>query len=115
MSTTEERQTDRNMSPLISSYDEIGIDTLAELNAESCTMKDVARLAGVSTATVSRVTNGASNVSGNARTKVLAAISTLNYRPNAHAAELGRANAGIRRNRDLSVSVSTRREQRAHF
>jgi Bacterial regulatory proteins, lacI family len=113
MSTTDERQTDQNMIPLILSYDEIGIDALAELNTESCTMKDVARLAGVSTAPVSRVTNGASNVSGNAKTKVLAAISTLKYRPNTHAAELGHANAGIRRNRDLPMSIPIRREGRA--
>jgi len=54
------------------------------------TINDVARSAGVSTTTVSRVLNGASNVSGETRTKVLSAISELRYCPNPHAAELGR-------------------------
>lgn len=57
----------------------------------SCTVKDVANAVGVSAATVSRVLNTAPNVSTETRTKVLAAFSTLEYRPNAHAAELGRA------------------------
>ena len=57
------------------------------------TIKDVARLAGVSTTTVSRVANGAGKVSGETRTKVLTAISRLQYCPNAHAAELGRGNS----------------------
>src|SRR5579863_5574656 len=56
----------------------------------STTIKDVADLAAVSTATVSRVVNGTGNVSGETRTRVLTAISTLQYYPNAHAAELGR-------------------------
>ena len=56
----------------------------------STTIKDVAELAAVSTATVSRVVNGTGNVSGKTRTRVLTAISRLQYYPNAHAAELGR-------------------------
>src|SRR5579863_1628844 len=56
----------------------------------STTIKDVADLAAVSTATVSRVVNGTGNVSGETRTRVLTAISSLKYYPNAHAAELGR-------------------------
>ena len=56
----------------------------------STTIKDVAELAAVSTATVSRVMNGTGNVSGETRTRVLTAISSLQYYPNAHAAELGR-------------------------
>jgi hypothetical protein len=55
------------------------------------TIKDVARWAGVSTTTVSRVLNGAGNVSGETRTRVLAAISRLLYCPNPHASELRRA------------------------
>lgn len=45
--------------------------------------KDVARRAGVSIATVSHVINGTRFVSEETRQKVLAAISDLNYRPNA--------------------------------
>lgn len=59
----------------------------------SSTIRDVANLAGVSTATVSRVANGIDNVSSETRAKVLNAITTLQYYPNAHAAELGRAKA----------------------
>ena len=70
-------------------------------NVRSCTVKDVARIAGVSTATVSRVLNHASQVSSTARAKVMRAISSLRYRPNAHASELGRANAGIPRKRSI--------------
>lgn len=63
------------------------------------TVKDVARLAGVSTATVSRVANGANTVSDETRTKVLSAISKMAYRPNVHAAALGRASGGVPRSR----------------
>jgi len=48
----------------------------------SVTIKDVANLAGTSTATVSRVVNGASNVSEKVRRKVNAAIEELGYSPN---------------------------------
>lgn len=64
-------------------------------NVEQCKMRDVARLAGVSIATVSRVINGSDNVSDQKRAKVLSIASDLRYSPNAHAAELGRANGGI--------------------
>ncbi len=66
----------------------------------STTIKDVAELAAVSTATVSRVVNGTGNVSGETRTRVLTAISSLQYYPNAHAAELGRTRGrGLTENR----------------
>ncbi len=45
------------------------------------TMKDVARQAGLSTATVSRVLNGHPNVTPEVRTRVLAVIEDLKYRP----------------------------------
>jgi Bacterial regulatory proteins, lacI family len=54
------------------------------------TIRDVAGLAGVSTATVSRVVNDAGYVSCTTRSKVLTAISRLQYCPNTYAAELGR-------------------------
>src|SRR5690606_18294523 len=44
--------------------------------------KDVARLAGVSQSTVSRVLNNAPNVSPETRQKVLSAIEQLQYTPN---------------------------------
>jgi len=63
------------------------------------TIRDIAKLAGVSTATVSRVMNGSANVSSVTRDAVEAAISALKYRPNRHASELGRASGGIPRKR----------------
>ena len=67
----------------------------------SCTIKDIARLAGVSTATVSRVTNGGVNVSCERKAAVLSAISRLQYCPNTHAAELGRVNGRLPRKREI--------------
>ncbi|MER6131558.1 LacI family DNA-binding transcriptional regulator [Streptomyces sp. NPDC001815] len=51
-------------------------------------IKDVAAEAGVSVATVSRVLNDHPSVSPTARTRVLAAVETLGYRPNAVARSL---------------------------
>lgn len=51
-------------------------------------MKDVARLAGVSTSTVSHVINNNRFVSDEIRTKVLAAVEQLNYAPSALARSL---------------------------
>jgi|HubBroStandDraft_5_1064220.scaffolds.fasta_scaffold45714_2 hypothetical protein len=62
------------------------------------TVKDIANLAGVSIATVSRVTNEAGNVSHETRSKVLWAISTLQYCPNPTAAQLARRSSGVPRN-----------------
>ena len=61
-------------------------------------MADVARLAGVSAQTVSRVLNDHPNVSARARGKVMAAISELGYRPNSAARTLV-----TRRTRTLGV------------
>lgn len=74
-------------------------------NVQSCTVKDIARLAGVSTATVSRVVNRSGIVSRKTKTKVLNAISGLRYCPNTHAAELGRENRGIPRKRGFYVAA----------
>jgi len=52
------------------------------------TIEDVARTAGVSAMTVSRVINGKSNVRESTRTMVLEAIAKLNYSPNAAARSL---------------------------
>lgn len=69
------------------------------------TINDVARSAGVSTTTVSRVLNGARNVSGETRTRVLTAISQLRYCPNPHAAELRRAKGRASSNGPAEVRV----------
>lgn len=53
-----------------------------ERQTMTVTFKDVAKLAGVSSQTVSRVTNGAENVSEQTRNKVLKAIDQLGYIPN---------------------------------
>ncbi|MFQ3175059.1 MAG: DNA-binding LacI/PurR family transcriptional regulator [Psychromonas sp.] len=55
------------------------------------TFKDVAKLANVSTQTVSRVTNGSLNVAPETREKINAAIKELGYIPNKGAQILGRA------------------------
>ncbi|WP_234497119.1 LacI family DNA-binding transcriptional regulator [Vibrio maritimus] len=55
------------------------------------TFKDVAKLAGVSTQTVSRVTNGSENVAEKTRKKVNQAIKQLGYVPNKGAQMLSRA------------------------
>jgi DNA-binding LacI/PurR family transcriptional regulator len=51
-------------------------------------MADVARLAGVSSQTVSRVSNGQANVEEATRARVLDAMQTLGYRPNGAARAL---------------------------
>ena len=51
-------------------------------------MADVARLAGVSSQTVSRVSNGQANVDEQTRAKVMEAMRTLGYRPNGAARAL---------------------------
>ncbi|AXI81653.1 LacI family DNA-binding transcriptional regulator [Peterkaempfera bronchialis] len=53
-------------------------------------MADVARLAGVSSQTVSRVSNGSSGVVSETRDRVLAAMKQLGYRPNSAARALKR-------------------------
>jgi DNA-binding LacI/PurR family transcriptional regulator len=76
----------------------------------SCTVKDIAGVAGVSTATVSRVINHIDGVSSEMRAAVMSAISQLRYRPNAQAAELGRRNGGIARRRGSYVALSSARD-----
>jgi DNA-binding LacI/PurR family transcriptional regulator len=70
-----------------------------ELDARQSAVNDVARLAGVSAATKSRVVNGTVNVSCRTKDRVLTAISRLQYCPNTSAAELGRAGGGISKKR----------------
>ena len=54
------------------------------------TIADVAKSAGVSTATAGRVVGGYGNVSEKSREKVLRAVKELNYRPNMMAQSLRR-------------------------
>ncbi|GAA1916425.1 LacI family DNA-binding transcriptional regulator [Streptomyces durmitorensis] len=57
---------------------------------QSASMADVARLAGVSSQTVSRVSNGYTGVTEETRQQVLAAMKELGYRPNSAARALKR-------------------------
>ena len=52
------------------------------------TMRDVALLAGVSTATVSHVINGSKSISAETTERVLQAISQVHYKPNTLAKSL---------------------------
>jgi LacI family transcriptional regulator len=63
----------------------------AEGGADRPTMLDVAALAGVGLATVSRVVNGKPGVSAATTARVLAAIERLDYRHNAYASTLRRS------------------------
>src|SRR6187402_800332 len=58
-------------------------------------MSDVARLAGVSHQTVSRVINDHPNISPSTRAKVQRAIDQLGYRPNTAARALVRGRSGM--------------------
>ncbi len=57
------------------------------------TIKDIARLAGVSISTVSRVLNNHPDVSEAAKEKVLAVVEEYNYIPNTSARELGKTSS----------------------
>lgn len=58
---------------------------MSQQQARAAVMNDVARLAGVSHQTVSRVLNHHPSVRDETREKVLRAVRQLNYRPNANA------------------------------
>lgn len=61
----------------------------------STNIKDIAREAGVSTATVSKVINNKMYVAPATRERVLQTMSQLNYKPNASAANLARKSSKI--------------------
>ena len=63
-------------------------DSPATRHGKVPTMVDVAAVAGVSPQTVSRVSNGSPNVEASTRTKVLEAMRSVGYRPNAAARAL---------------------------
>ncbi len=58
-------------------------------------IKDVASMAGVGVATVSRMLNGSGYVSDETREKILESIDALNYKPNDLARQLYRKKAGL--------------------
>src|SRR5438105_2373215 len=65
---------------------------------KNITIEDIARLAGVSPSTVSRVLNGSKPVAPDKRDLVLAAVEQHGYRPNAVA-------RGLVRGRSMCVGV----------
>jgi hypothetical protein len=68
--------------------------------ARRATVRDIARKAGVSTATVSRVLNGGCPVKQEMRERVMTVLSREKYSINSNAAALGRLNAKKPRKRD---------------
>lgn len=62
--------------------------TMSRVSAKPSSIADVARVAGVSVPTVSRVLTGAAKVSSDKRDRVLQAIDELGYRPNGAARAL---------------------------
>jgi DNA-binding LacI/PurR family transcriptional regulator len=68
--------------------------SVGERTARPAVMHDVARLAGVSHQTVSRVLNGHANVRASTRERVLEAIQRLDYHPNTSARALVTRRAG---------------------
>lgn len=65
----------------------------------SPTIADVAYLAKVSTATVSRAINGSPGVTKRTREAVDRAASAIGYKPNPFAVQLGKSNSGRSRNK----------------
>jgi hypothetical protein len=108
MHSGDEQQGDREVCAPRSISDEVSLHWLKGQIVPPPTLRDVAKPAGVSAATVSRVANGRDNVSGERRTRVLIAILGLQYRPNIRAAQLGRANGGMKKcGKDAADSLFT--------
>ncbi len=68
---------------------------MATLTKSRPSIRDVARMAGVSASTVSRVLNARPDVAPATRERVLQAIEALNYHPNAQAVGLSRSRTGV--------------------
>ncbi len=103
MQSKDERQRELETGAVPSAWREAEAGALSDMNLKSCTIKDVARMASVSIATVSRVVNGTTTVSARTTHRVLSAISELQYCPNAHAAQLGRENRGVPKRREFDM------------
>lgn len=69
--------------------------TLTQRDFRRASLADVAKLAGVSSQTVSRVVRGAGVVAEDTRIKVLAAVEQLAYRPNLAARSLSQSRTGV--------------------
>jgi LacI family transcriptional regulator len=67
-------------------------------NAAPSTLLDVARLAGVSASTVSRILNGTAKVSDDKREAVLAAIEKMHFAPNQMA-------QGLKKGRSMTIGI----------
>ena len=63
---------------------------MRKVHPMSVTIKDVARMAGVSTATVSKVINEKPSISDETRQHVLHVMSQLSYHPNAQASNFAK-------------------------
>jgi Bacterial regulatory proteins, lacI family len=115
MSPSDEHEIDREIDAVSPGSGETMVNAIPASNGRPCTIYDVAGVAGVSTATVSRVVNGVGKVSCDVRARVLAAISILHFRPNSYAVEMGRAAGGITRKRGFSSACVDRSQGQADF
>jgi len=68
------------------------------------TIREVARRAGVSTATASRALNDDHRVAADTKAIVIDAARRLDYRPNLEAVKLGRRGGGVARKRASGLS-----------
>ena len=69
------------------------------------TLKDVARLSGVTVTTISRMLNNRVNVSEKTRARILAAMEELDYHPNELAQSLIRQKSSFRSWRNLDLVI----------
>lgn len=81
----------KRVQPVAGSWHHKHIPTTARRHLSSITLHDVARLAGVSIKTVSRVLNNEPYVSKDKQERVQAVVEQLNYRPNIAARTLSSA------------------------
>jgi len=65
------------------------------MNGRRLNLEEIGRLAGVSRSTVSRVVNGATNVSAEARARVESVVAQTGYRPHAAARSLASNRTGV--------------------
>ena len=84
------------------------LEARADGRASAATLADVARLAGVSPATASRVLNGNERVGAAYRERVLQTISEVGYRPN-------RLARNLRKQRSAAIGVVVPDITNAHF